>query len=284
MNNQINANKQIKKAKQVLLFLGLFVAALLLISPLVWLFSASFQNNGEIYQTPFRWIPEIFRFENYKTVWVQEHFGSIMLNTVLASILMVSAQLLLCTITGYVLAKYKFKGRKIITVLILSTSMIPQSTTYFSIYPIMGKLGLLNSSLGLSFPFFVSGFGVFLMMQFCRYVPDEMIESAKIDGCNDWRIFFQIAFPLLRPAVASLSILAFTYIWSEYAWARLCTSISEKQTISIALSMLAVNSDGTIKTSEMLAGGVLAIVPVVILFICFQKNFIEGMTRSGIKG
>lgn len=273
-----------KDYRQILLFMVLLIAALILISPLIWLLSASFQSNGEIYQNPFRWIPKVFRFENYKTVWVQDKFGNSMLNTVLTSILMVGAQLLFCTITGYMLAKYSFKGKKLIIVLILSTSMIPQSTTYFSIYSFMGKLGLLDTSLGLSLPFFVSGFGVFLMMQFSRYVPNEVIESAQIDGCNDWRIFFQIAFPLLRPAVASLSILAFTYIWSEYAWARLCTSIPEKQTISVTLSMLAVNSDGTIQTCEMLAGGVLAIVPVVLLFIFFQKNFIEGITRSGIKG
>lgn len=262
----------------------MLLISLLLISPLVWLLSASFQNNGEIYLYPFRWIPHAIRFENYYNVWVEKKFGNIMLNTAVASLLMVCAQLFLCTAAGYVLTKFSFHGKKLIVLLILSTSMIPQSTTFFPVYAFMGKLHLLNTGLGLALPFFISGFGVFLMMQFARYVPNEMIESARLDGCSEWKIYFRIVIPLMKSALSSLAILAFSYIWSEYAWARLCTSDPEKQTLSVVLSLLAVNSDGSINTCEMLAGSVLAIAPVIILFVFFQKNFIESVTQSGIKG
>ncbi len=281
-------NKKFTLAKrpicQWLLFVFMLLLAIILVTPILWLFSASFQNNADIYKTSFDWIPKTFHIENYVNAWNIAKLGSAFQTTVFVSAIMLCFHLFLCSLSGYVIAKYHFRFKKLILTLIMATMMLPQEVTYFPVYSLMREMHLINTYFGLAFPFFVSGIGVFLMVQFAQYVPTEVIESARIDGCGEWRIFFKIGFPIMIPSVSALAILAFTFIWNEYAWARLAVSSDSMRTLSITLSMLANNSDNVIRTVELLAGGVITMLPVLILFLCFQKNFIESVTRSGLKG
>ena len=276
--------KRRKKLLSYLYSLILVVIALFMISPIIWMISASFQNNGEIYQSSFQWIPEVFRWENYETAWNVAKIGTALKNTAIVSAIMVIAQLFLCTLAGYAIAKYNFRFKKIIVVFIMATMMLPQEITYFPVYSLMADMHLLNTYIGLALPFFMSGFGVFLMMQFAQYVPNELMESARIDGCREWGIFFRISLPIMKASLSSLAILAFTFIWNEYAWAKLAVSSNAMKTVTITLSMLANNSENQIQTSALLAASVVAILPIMVVFVCFQKNFIESVTRSGVKG
>lgn len=269
---------------QWILFGVLFLISLIAISPILWLFSAALQDNAAIYMRDFSWIPKTFHWENFKAAWTETKMNYAFVNNVIVSLIMLVFHLFFCTLGGYVLGKYRFKGRNVIVALIMATMMIPQDITYFPVYSLISKLKLINTHLGMAMPFFVSGVGVFFMMQFSNYVPTEIIEAARIDGCSEWEIFFKVALPNMKSSISALGITAFSFIWNEYAWANLCSSSDSTRTLSITLAMLANDTTNKVQTVIMLAGGVIAVLPVLILFFIFSKNFIESVTRSGLKG
>lgn len=283
-NHSINANK----SKSILLFAILLIITVVLFLPLVWLFSASLQGPGEIYKVPFHWIPKKFLFENYIRAWTIANMGRpFFVSTVVASITIV-AHLFLCTLSGYVLSKYRFKYRGIVIMLILATMMLPQELTYIPLYKLMASLNLIDNYLGISFPFFISGIGVFMMMKFAEYIPNEMLEASKIDGCSNLRTFIHIGLPLMKPQITALFILIFTFIWNEFAWARIAIISKEMQTLPIALTELSMFTGDATSTqvfvTDLLAGSVISMAPIIIAFFVFQKYFIEGVTKAGIKG
>lgn len=270
--------------KDWMYFLLMLAGSLFLLSPVFWLISASFQGSGEIFKVPFHWVPTKFTFSNYINAWNVAHISRALLNSAIASLLMLIFHVFFCTFSGYVIVKYSFKFKNICIVFILATLMLPQEITYLPIYNIVKSLGLINTYLGLTIPFFISGFGIFLMMQFARSVPNEMIESARIDGCNEYSIFLRIAIPMLRPSMAALSILAFSFIWNEFAWARIVIISDEMRTLPISLTFLAKSSDNSSNIPSLLAASVMAMVPVMLLFLVFQRQFIESVASSGVKG
>ncbi|WP_314584912.1 carbohydrate ABC transporter permease [Paenibacillus terrigena] len=233
---------------------------------------------------PFQWIPTNPSFENYLSAWTTGNIDAALFNSALASVIMLIFHVLLCSMTGYVIVKYNFRFKKSIITLIMATMMLPQEITYFPIYPIIQKLGLINTHLGLALPFFYSGFGVFLMMQFSRYMPNEMMESARLDGCSEPMIFFRIAVPMLKSSMAALSILAFSFMWNEFAWARIVITGDEMRTLPIVLSQMSMSSDNSKNIPSLLAASVITAAPVIIVFLMFQKQFIESVASSGLKG
>lgn len=284
MRNNINANK----LKNVMLFSALIIITTILFLPLLWLLSASLQGPGEIYKVPFNWIPHRFLFENYIRAWTIAKMGRpFFVSTVVASIT-IAAHLFLCTLSGYVLGKYRFKFKGIFVMLILATMMLPQELTYIPLYRLMASLNLIDNYIGISLPFFISGVGVFMMMKFSEYIPNELLEASKIDGCGNLKTFFSIGLPLMKPQITTLFILIFTFIWNEFAWARIAVISKEMQTLPIALTELsAFTGDATstqVFVTDLLAGSVISMAPIIIAFFVFQKYFIEGVTKSGIKG
>ena len=269
---------------QWILFVILLALCLFMISPIVWLFSAALQDNASIYMRDFAWIPKVFNWQNFKTAWVDAKMNTAFGSTAAVSVIMLVFHLFFCTLAGYVLGKFDFKYKPLVVGLIMATMMLPQEVTYFPVYTIMRKLGLLNTYFGMAMPFFISGVGVFFMIQFSQYVPTEIIEAARMDGCSEWGIFFKIALPNMKSSISALAIMAFSFIWNEYAWANLCSSSDRTRTLSITLAMLANDTTNEIQTVVMLAGGVITVLPIILLFICFSKNFIESVTRSGLKG
>lgn len=272
--------------KNILLFLIMGIVALLMISPVLWLISASFQNEAEIFQTPFNWLPSHLLWHNYVDAWVTGNLGGAFLNSVEVTLLYVPIHVFVCTITGYVFAKFHFRGRNLLFTFILLTLLIPQEVTYFAVYGIVRDLGWLNTPQGVALPFFYSGFGVFFMRQCALAVPDEVLEAAKMDGASDARAFFQVVLPLLEPGMIALAILALTFIWSEFTWSHLVLSTNSALTLPIALYNLTYSAtvDNAINYTVLLAGSVIALVPVLLLFLVFQRRFIEGIGRAGIRG
>lgn len=265
-------------------YVGIAIIALIMILPLIWLFSASFQNQAEIYKVPFSWIPEVFRFENYADAWTRGHLNTAFISSACVSIIYIVCHICFCTIIGYVFAKYNFKGKSICFALVLGTLMIPQELTYFPVYGIIKELGLINTYAGVALPLMISGMGVFMMRQFALYIPNEILEAARIDGCGNFRSFISVGVPLLKPGMASLTILAFSFIWDEFAWSRLMLNTPEKMTIPITLTNLISSSTNEVQITAMLAASVIALIPVLVLFIVFQRQFIESITQSGVKG
>lgn len=280
--------KRIKRSRRIelLLFVVMGAFALLMISPVLWMISASFQNQAEMYQTPFRWIPDHLLLQNYVSAWVNGNLGSAFVTSLEVALLYVPAHVFLSSITGYTFAKFRFRGRNLLFLFILITLLIPQETTYFPIYDLVRNIGWLNSPQGVVLPFFYSAFGVFLMRQFALSIPDELLEAARLDGCSNARCFFSIALPLLEPGMVALAILALIFIWSEFIWSHLVLSDPASQTLTVALYSLSSSADVAqgVNYPALLAASVIAVVPVFLLFIFFQRRFIESVSRAGIRG
>lgn len=274
-------NKKIASAMQYII---ISLITLVMILPLVWLLSASFQGPGDVYKIPFSWIPKEFVFENFTNAWKLAHIGTAFFSSVCVSVLYIILHLTCCTLLGYVFAKFEFKFKNFFFMIVLLTMMIPQELTFFPIYGITKNLGSLNRYAGVVFPFFISGFGVFFMRQFSAYIPKSILEAARIDGCTNVKTFIFVALPLLKSAISALTVLAFSFIWDEFAWSKLVLSSPEKLSLPIALSTLAMSSTSEVKISELLAASVIAMIPVVILYALFQKQFIASITQSGVKG
>lgn len=278
--------KKESRWKALLVFVLMGVFALLMISPVLWMLSASFQNQAEIFQTPFHWIPGQLVLANYADAWTQGNLGNAFVMSVEVVLLYVPVHVFLSSLTGYVFAKFRFRGRNVLFLIILITLLIPQETTYFPIYDLVRNIGWLNSPQGVVLPFFYSAFGIFLMRQFALAIPDELLEAAKLDGCSNLRCFFAIALPILEPGMVALAILALIFIWSEFAWSHLVLSSTAAQTLPMALYSLSAAADVAqhVNYSALLAAGILTIVPVLLLFLLFQRRFIESVSRAGIRG
>jgi multiple sugar transport system permease protein len=276
-------------------FLLMFVFAVLLLVPLLWVVSASVQNEGGIFQNPFAWLPAAWLWSNYATVWngladqtsgadipaLRDAFKSSLIVVALA----VPLHVALNTYVGWVLAKYRFPLKAVLLFLILVTMMLPQAVTLFPNYVTVKTLGAIDSQWGIALPFLMSGFGVFLIMQFARGVPDEYLEAARLDGSSDLWIFVRIGVPLLKAAIATLTILMFTFIWNEYTWSHLVINSDNKTTLPLALVTMSQSSVGqAINIPAVLAGCVIAFLPILVVFLAFQRQFIAGVSQSGIKG
>lgn len=275
---------KLKNKKQYAIIALLTIITIIYIFPVIWMISASFQGQGEIFRMPFNWIPRNPNLDNY--VYCIEVAGIIRAFVVssLASILMISIQVFLSTITGYVFCKYDFRFKKLITLLVLMTLMIPIEITFLPLFDIVRTLKLTNTYIGLVLPFLYSGFGIIYIMQFSKFIPDSMLEAAKIDGCGNLKTFFLIALPMLKSAISGLIILAFTFIWSEFAWARIIVTKDTMRPLSIVITQLAKGYDNYVNYAALVAGGVMMMGPILITFSVFQKNFIESVMNSGVKG
>lgn len=272
------------RASDIASLVCMAIFTLILILPLLWLVSASFQREGEIYTSPFRWIPMEFQWKNYASAWKVGHLDTAFISSVIIAALYIPCHVISCVAIGFVFAKYRFRGKNGLFSLILMTMMIPQELTFFPIYGITRTLGLIDTHAGVVLPFLISGFGIFFMRQFCTYIPTAMMEAARIDGCKNTGLFFRIAIPQLRPAITALAILAFSFIWDEFAWSKLVLNSAERMSLPVRLTTLAISPSHEVQTTELLAASVLAMLPLFLLFTIFQKHFIASVTNSGIKG
>ena len=207
-------------------------------------------------------------------------------SSLIVAFIAVPLHVALNTYIGWVLTKYRFRLKAVMTFLILITMMIPQAVTLFPNYITVKNLGLVDSQLGIAAPFLMSGFGVFLMMQFARFVPNEYLEAARMDGGGDLWIFVRIGVPLLKAAIATLSILMFTFIWNEYTWSHLVINSNDKATLPLALVAMIETTigQGAANIPVMLAGCVISFLPILVVFLAFQRQFIASVGQTGIKG
>lgn len=276
--------KKRKLVQKIILYIVLSLITLMMLLPLLWLFSASLQGPGQIYQIPFNWIPKEIHWENFPNAWRLGSLGTAFFSSVSVSAIYIVIHVCFCTLIGYVFAKYQFKFKNFLFLMILLTMMIPQELTFFPVYGVVKNMHLIDTYLGVVMPFAVSGVGIFMMRQFCAYVPNEILEAARIDGCGHVRSFVSVALPLLKPSISALTVLAFSFIWDEFAWSKLVLNSMEKMTLPVTLAKLSLSPINEVKISELLAASVLALLPVVILFAFFQRQFIESITQSGVKG
>lgn len=256
---------------------------LIVLYPLFFVLITSFKTNNEFYQNI--WLPgKVFHFENYVIAWVKGNLGLYMLN----SIIVVTSSVFLITLfsmfAGYSLAKLLKKGSSIITMIFLSTMMIPNEATIVLLFILMARLGIVNTrgNLIIVYVGWSLALTTYIFKNFFISLPRELAEAAKIDGCNEFQIFIKVMMPISKPAIATAVVFNFIFIWGEFLWALI--TISDKNIKTIPLGLFTFQNQYNTQWGPLSAGISIIIIPLILVFIYFQKYFIEGLTSGAIKG
>lgn len=260
-----------------LLVLGMFVMA----GPFVWMVLSSFKTQAEIAALAPTFLPENPTTQNYLDL-EQLDFLRYFWNSTFIAVIVTVANIVFTAAAGYALAKIDFRGRAVVFGIVLATLMVPSSVTLVPLYILMAKLGLLNTFAGVILPLAAGPFGVFLMRQFMKQIPDELIEAAQVDGASHLRIFVQIAMPLSVAPAAVLGIFTFLGTWNAFLWPLIVLTDQDKYTLPIALALAAIGENST-DYGLLMAGSVAIILPVIVVFLFFQRRFIESIAMTGIK-
>ncbi len=260
----------------------LIVAVLITLAPFAWMLLGSLKTQGELLRDPSGWLPQSPTLGNYQTWFADLGIGQYFFNSLLVATVTVAGNLLFCSMTGYALAKMDFPGKRVLFTMVMVTLMVPGVVTFVPLFVMVSKLGLVNTYPALILPFLASPIGVFLMRQFMSGIPDSLIESARIDGAGDIRIFARIILPLSGPPLATLAILTFLASWNNFLWPLVAAQSNEKYTLPVALSLFSQGQSAT-NYGLLLAGSVLVITPIVVLFISLQRFFIQSVASTGIK-
>ena len=255
---------------------------LLLILPIVWMLSTSFQSGDKMYQLTTEWIPKIWHPENYPNALSRAAFPLFFLNSAVVSIAVMVGNVVFCTLAGYGLAKYRFPGERFVLLAILSTLMLPMEVTLVPTFLIIHKLGWLNTYQGIFAPLLVDAFGIFLMRQFILKIPTDYIEAARIDGVGELGILWRIIVPQCKSAIAVLAIFAFRDSWDQFLWPLVVVSRDDFRTYPLGL--VRFGEDYGNPPTEQMAIAVLATIPVFVLFILLQRFVKTGFGLSGLKG
>lgn len=265
-------------ALHVVLMAGLLV----MVGPFLWMFLSSFKTEGEVRLVPPTWWPQAPTLQNYRELFARLDFPTYFLNSVVVAALVTAGNLVFCSAMGYALAKLRFPGRGLLFSVVLGTVMVPGMVTFVPLFVLVSKLGLVNTYAGLVLPFLAGAFGVFFMRQFMLSIPDELIESARVDGAGELRIFTRIVLPLCGPALATLGILTFLASWNNFLWPLVVATTEDKYTLPVALALYSVGQNQT-RYGLLLAGSVVVIVPVLLVFTLLQRHFVRGVASTGLK-
>ena len=263
----------------VLLGLGLIV----MIGPFVWMLLGAFKTNADFLRTTPRLLPEEWTLDNFSRLFAKQDFLRYFLNSAGIAIVVTVANLLFCSMAGYALAKLRFAGHRPLMGLVLATLMVPGSVTLIPLFVLMSKLGLVNTYAAVTVPFFAGAFGVFLMRQFMHSVPDDLIDAARIDGAGEWRIFAGIVLPLLKPALAALAVFQFLATWNNFLWPLVALTDQSKYTLPVALATFAIGQNKA-DYGLLMAGSIVLVAPVLVLFIALQRHFTQSIAMTGLKG
>jgi len=262
----------------VLLTAGLVV----MVGPFIWMLASSFKTDAEIRRSPPTWWPEDPTLDNYSNLLGRLDFPAYFTNSVVVAVLTTVGNLMFCAAAGYALAKLRFAGSRLLFGVVLGTIMVPSIVTLVPLFVLVSNLGLVNSYAALVLPFLAQAFGVFLMRQFMLSIPEDLLEAARIDGAGEWRIFFRIVLPLCRPALATLGILTFLASWNNFLWPLVAATTEDRYTLPVALALYSVGQNRA-RYDLLLAGSVLVVVPVLIVFVLLQRHFVRGIATTGLK-
>lgn len=252
--------------------------------PLFWMVMTAFKTYGESITWPPSLFPKTFLLDNFRTVFSIPLFWRYFFNTAIYTVVGTFFAVLFSAMAGYSFAKFEFKGKKLLFLLVLSTMMIPAQVTLVPVFLICSSLGWLNTFLGLIIPGLASAFGIFLVRQFAQTIPNDFFDAARIDGASEFRIFTRIFVPLVMPALTTLVVLDFMYRWNDLFWPLIVAGTAEMKTLQLALTSEFRTLYDT-RWSELAAAMCIAAFPVLLLYALFQQYFTKGIVlTSGIKG
>ena len=264
------------------LYVVLGVAFIAVVTPFVWMILGSFKGQGELLRVPPTWLPESPSLNNYRDLFSKQSFLRYFVNSTVVAVAVTLGNLLFCSMLGYALAKLEFRGKRLVFGLVMGTLMVPGMVTFVPLFVMVANLGLVDSYPGLILPFLVTPFGVFLMRQFMTTLPDDLLDAGRVDGAGELRIFRQIILPLCGPALATLGILSFLGSWNSFLWPLVVAQTQEHYTLPVALALFSTGQNVT-NYGLLLAGATVVVLPILIVFLIFQRRFIEGIATTGIK-
>ena len=262
-------------------YLLLYGLALLTVAPFLWMVLTSFKDLQEIFAYPPTWWPERFTFDNYTDAFRAAPFGRFYFNSLLVAVVVTLGQLVTCSMAAYAFARMEFRGRDVLFYLFLGTMMVPAHVTMIPSFMILHWMGLIDSYGALILPGLASAFGTFLLRQFFLTLPKELEEAAFIDGCGRFRVLWQIILPLARPALATLAVFTFMGVFNDFLWALIVVNSQELYTVQLGLAIF--RDRYSTEWGPLMAGSVVATLPVLLLFFFAQKHFIQGIALSGLK-
>ena len=265
---------------QFIRWLILLVGGVLMIMPIVYMLSTSFKFPFEVYNL--KLIPEEPTLENYTYVLEDGRFYNWLINSLIIALITTISNVLFDSLVGYTLCKYRFPGRMIVFIAILSTLMIPTEMLVIPWYLMSQHFGWLDTHWGIMFPGLMTAFGTFLMKQFFETVPDDFLEAARIDGLNELQIWWTIAMPLVKPALAALAIFVFLGNWTAFIWPLIVTNSPEMYTLPVGLTTFSVEQD--VEWELVMTGAAISTLPTLVVFLIFQRFIIRGVVMAGLKG
>ena len=266
----------------MLVHAGLLVLTLMSLAPLLWMLSVSFMPAGGASRYPPPLLPSSITLDNYRALFERIGMGGYFANSVLVASAITALSLLINTIAGYAFAKLRFAGRERIFKLLLAALVVPSQVAMLPLFLMLKQMGLVNSYAGVIVPGLASIFGIFLVRQYARSIPDELIEAARIDGAGEWRIFWQIVLPMLKPVLVTLAIFTFMGSWNDFMWPLIVLTDQTTYTLPVALASL--SREHIQDVEMMMAGAVLTVLPVLLLFLMLQRYYIQGLLLGSVKG
>lgn len=269
-----------QKAMQWVVGILLAAGGFLMVLPFIWMILSAFKPEPEIARIPPTLWPETFTLTNFVELFERMNFGIYLKNTLII-VFFSFIGMFFNAMAGFAFAKYKFKGREPLFYLVLATMMIPSQVTMIPVYLILNQMGLTNTMLGIVLPSLVGAFGIFLFRQFMTTIPDELLEATRLDGASEFRIFLQIVLPISTSVLAVQGILTFIAGWNSFLWPLIIANNEKLYTLSVGLQLLKGQYSGNY--ALQMAGSAVMVVPIIIIFLIFQRYIMDNYTISGMK-
>lgn len=288
----------VQSVQKAVLYIVMAIVISIMLAPFFWMLSISVRAPSDLFTTPPSLIPPSFSFNNYVMVWNQASFMRYLINSVIFTTVSTGLTLFLCSLGGYVFGRFRFPGRNSLFMLVLFTMMLPDQSLIIprflmvKSFPLaggnnifgQGGTGLINTYAGMISPFLVTGIGIFLFRQFFLTLPTDLEDAARVDGCSEFRIFWQIMLPLTKPALIALSIFTVTWRWNKLVWPLVVASSRNMRVLSVGLAVFAGEQHAGAQWNEMMAAATISIAPIIIFFILAQRHFTKGIALTGLKG
>ena len=266
----------------VLLHVGLVAGAVITLVPLLWMLSASLMPAGQATQFPPKLLPDAPTLEHYKALFTRLDLARHLGNSLLVAVVTTLASLVINGAAGYAFAKLRFRGREPLFRTLLAALVIPAQVGMLPLFLLLQKMGLVNTLVGVMIPGLASIFGIFMVRQYAMSIPDDLLDAARMDGAGEFRIFTTIVLPLLAPILVTLAAFTFLSMWNDFMWPLIVLTDQSKYTLPVALAGL--SGEHVHDTELMMAGSVITVLPVLLVFLALQRAYVRGVMVGGAKG
>lgn len=278
----MESTRQREQITRALLYALLVIGAVLALLPMVWMVSASLMPSGEASSFPPHFFPSRPTLAHYTNLFTRLNLGRYLLNSAFVALVVTSASLIINAMAGYAFAKLRFRGRDRLFRVLSTGLVLPVQVAMLPLFLLLKNMGLINTYWGVIIPGLASIFGIFLVRQYALAIPDEMLDAARVDGASEFRIFWSIVVPGIMPILATLSIWTFLATWNDFMWPLIVLSDASHYTLPVALANL--SGEHVQDTELMMAGSVLTVIPVMLVFLFLQRYYIQGVMAGSVKG